>query len=399
MPLENTSPPGNYLEAIEDDARCNFKFDITGGSGRCPYITAPGTFDIQRIVQDILGYTNPVNNSQAYLQRTIPRTHPKCPYLYAQRIDSIIGKGTGGATLAIAVPPVDRDMGVNPITPMSVQYPRLEIVVDFASRPYPIIDNDNFTKTVTGKWFVKNGNPNTFTYSPEWVRWCDYDLTPTDNTIQGQQGSLSMWGVPGKTSGIPFQSPPWMWLPDQILKVKWYQVPYRYIISSNSYIAGNSQRNWRGRINQNPWWNWPAGSLLYMGYSVTKYTPPNNEVVSSSSYLPTSTDKNNQGTVKNYTRLCDIELTFLFTNRYRSGSLGADITNQNYVAAGHNLLPNLSDNNFYYATRTPLVTTGPNAGQLGTASVQNPPAWYSFPVEALFTDPDTAGGPTTSGDN
>jgi hypothetical protein len=186
-----------------------------------------------------------------------------------------------------------------------------------------------------------------------------------------------------------------MWLPDQILKVKWYQAPYRFITSTNSYIAGSAARNWRGRVNQNPWWNWRAGSLMYMGYSVTKYSPPFNEVGSYPSYVPRSTDPLNVGTVIHYERLCDIELTFLLTNRYRSGSLGAGISNGNYVAAGHNLLPNLADNNFYYGTRTPLNADGTS----GTPSVQNPPAWYSFPLEALFSDPDASNGPTTTGDN
>jgi len=167
-------------------------------------------------------------------------------------------------------------------------------------------------------------------------------------------------------------------------------VPYRYVTSSNSYIAGGPNRNWRGRVNQNPWWNWPAGSLLYMGYEVKKYSPPFNDIGTYPSYLPINGSLSNVGSIIGYERLCDIELTFLLTQRYMSGSLGASITNGNYVAAGHNLLMNLADGKFYYATRPDLT---------GTNSVQNPPAWFSFPAEVLFTDPDAGTGPTTAGDN
>jgi hypothetical protein len=382
-----------YLEAMEDDARCNFQFDQTGGSGRCPYMTPVGANDVQGMIQDILGYTNPTADSGGLryrLDRTIPRTHPKCPYLYAQRVSSVVGKGTRLATRVAPTQPGNPSIGSRPMADY-LQYSQYELMVEFASRPYPLVPNDAITASYTGKWFARDGSANTFTYSPEWARYCDYDLTPTDNTVQGHQGGFCLHSVTAIGSKTAFNNPPWMWLPDQYLKVRWYQVPYRFITSNNSYIVPTEGRNWRGRINQNPWWKWPAGSLLYMGYSVTKYTPPTLEVGSTPSFVPTSSSPTNTGTILNYERLCDVELTFLLTTRtIGSTSLGATVTNKNYVQKGHNLLPNLADSKFYYATRTP---------PLGTESVQNPPAWFSFPLEAMFTDPDVAGGPSTSGDN
>jgi len=382
-----------YLEAIEDDARCNFQFDQTGGSGKAFYHTPIGSApNIQQIIFDVLGYTNPTGNggSQA-LNRLLPVTHPKCPYLYGNRITSLIGKGSGNAVRVSPVQPSNPAIGANPIAQF-FQYQQYEIGVDFASRPYPILTNAAFSAIQSGSWAKKDGTTETFTYATEWSRYTDYDYFPQDNTIQGQQGNMSLVTTGTATDSVPFTSPPWMWLPDQILKVKWYQVPYRFITSSNSYIAGGPNRNWRGRVNQNAWWNWPAGSLLYMGYSVHKYTPPFNDVDTYPTYTSVGDGAMTVlGDLVNYSRLCDIELTFLYTNRYRSGSLGGTITNGNYIPQGHNLLPNLGDNKFYYAVRNPKGAT--------TGDRNNPPAWYSFPVEALFSDPDAAGGPTTAGDN
>lgn len=400
--LDNTPATGVYVEAIDDDSRTNFQFDGTAGTGRAYYYvgaTSNAAIDVQQVVQHLLGYTNPFSQSGRYhIPRTLPVTHPKCPYLYAHRISSFVGKGSGSASRVAPTPPADPSIGAKPICEYAA-YRQYEIGLEFSSRPYPLLADDAFTNSVTGSWVKKDGSTEQFTYSPEFVRNVDWDYTPQDNTVQGQVGTFTMWGVPGKAAGIPFTNPPWMWLPDQLLTIKWYAVPFRYITSPNSYIAPTPNRNWRGRINQNPFMFWPAGSLLYMGYSVTKYTPPTMDIGTYTAYLPAvSGDTLNPdatGPVINYERLCDITLTFLHTNRYQAGSLGADITNKNYVAKGHNLLPLLNDGSFRYATRTPLNPDG----TVGTPSVQNPPAWLSFPAEVLFTDPDAGGGPTTAGDN
>lgn len=382
----------DYLEAVEDDSRYSYQFDMTGGSAKGVYYTPVGSnYDVQDIVQDIIGYTRTFNSpgTQA-MNRRVPVTHPKCPYLYAHRVTSLIGKGTGDAVRQPPTPPQLPSIGTKPVADYH-KYKQYEVGIEFSSRPYPIISDADFTPSVSGSWFKKDGTSESFTYAPEWVRYTDYDYFPQNSsTIQGQQGSMSLFGVPSVANPPPFSSPPWMWLPDMLLKIRWFQVPYRYIISPNSYIAPTDNRNWRGRVNQNWFWNWPPGSLLYMSYSVQKYTPPTFDIGTYPSYTGTlGTGKILIGNLINYERLCDIELTFLYTNRYRSGTITTP-TNGNYIPAGHNVLPNLADNKFYYATRNAVG---------GAADVNNPPPWFSFPLEALFSDPDSSGGPTTAGDN
>jgi hypothetical protein len=296
------TPAREYLEAIEDDSRANFQFDQTGGTARCPYyftVTSSGV--LQFVIQDILGFTNPFVGTLQRLSRLLPVTHPVYPYLYAQRISSMVGKGSASATKVIPVTPINPAIGTKPIANYN-RYTQYEAMVEFGSRTYPLIEDEAFTPTLNGTFYAKDGTANNFTYAPEWCRYCDYELLPQDNTLQGQSGSmyLVVGASGGSTQYITYTSPPWMWLPDQILKVKWYQVPYRYITSNNSYIAGGVSRNWRGRVNQNTWWNWPAGSLLYLGYNVTKYTPPTSNIGTYPTYggtadyaggVPTKTSK------------------------------------------------------------------------------------------------------------
>ena len=358
---------GVYLETQEDSATSNLAMDQTGGSARATYIiNSQDAFNLQGTITDILGYTNPFAGTTQKMRRTIPLTHPKLSYLYASKIVSIVGEGSGTAYQQSPTPPALPIIGSRPIAPY-YQYAQYRVGVEFTGpRPYAILNDGAFNSSASSSIFypADGGAGVAFTYAAEWLRYTEFDLYPQDNTIQGQTGGLAL--IKNSTTTVPFTSPPWMWLPDQILKITWYQVPLRYIISPNSYIAN---RDWRGRVNQNDWWLWPKGSLLYLGYGIKKYSPPTGDVQTSPANEPYR--------YINYAQLCDVELNFLLTKRVLSGSLGAAITNLNYIAAGHNLLPDMSDMKFYYATST-----------TPTISVQNRPPWLSFPVEILMSDPD-----------
>ena len=161
-----------------------------------------------------------------------------------------------------------------------------------------------------------------------------------------------------------------MFLPNQVLRLTWYQVPFRFITSSNSVF-----NKYKGRVNQTDWNGpfgptpipagatpmFPAGSLLYLTYKPTIYTPP----------LQALGNVFNKGSA--YERMCDIEFDFLWTTRLGT-SLPANPTNLNYVVDGHNLQPFPPARVFYYATSTD-----------GHAV----PSWLSFPIEELWTDPDS----------
>jgi hypothetical protein len=264
-------------------------------------------------------------------------------------------------------------------------YKRYQIKVNFTTRPYTILPDDQ-VPIKTGTWWpddVLRTTPATsFTYAAEWLRYTDWYVEPRFETIQGSQGGFQFHSAGGApVDGSPFTSPPWMYLPDSIVKLVWSQVPLRLITSPNSYIA---RRGWQGRVNQNDWYNWPAGSLLYLNYNVRRYNQP-------STKTQTQTDLNGN-TWTSYSKLCDVEFTFLFTSRTMTGSLSADPKYGNWVAKGHNLQPWFGPPNtatskpgFYYATAID--------GSAPADDTKWRPAWASAPFECLLSDCDVAGGP------
>lgn len=372
-----------FYEKQQDDgnALVNFGFDVTGGSAKSAYyLDSFGSYDIQGTINQVLGNTDTaVQSGRQGLGRQLPLRHPKLPYLFASKISSFTGVGLAGGIAmgraiapAVAIPPTDPALAALNAQAITnyLQYGLYEVGVEFTGpRTYPIVSNSVITNQ-SGSWTRPDGTSQSYSWAPEFLRYTDFDFFPQDNTIQGQQGQMTLYrlGEP-----VPFTSPPWFWLPDQILKITWYQVPYRFILSPNSYIANSP---WRGRVNQNQLWLWPPGSLLYLSYNVKKYAPPTGF---------TQTLQNSQGLYSyfNFAQLCDIELSFLLTKR-ATASIGGSTGNANYVTAGHNLLPDLVGNTFWYATRN---------DKDGNDAFTNPPAWLSAPLECLFSDPDAGGGP------
>jgi len=369
-----------FTEAQRDDGDsiASFGFEVTGGACRSEYfVESIDAVNMQATITDILGYTETAVGSGPTLNRIPPRRHPQFPYLYASKINSIMGTGRNypGSTAQNAVNPpsigTGNPLNASPMTDQYRQYALYKIGVEFTGpRTYPIIQNGVITAQ-SGSWTRPDKTTQSYYWAPEFLRYTDFDFAPQDNTIQGQQGGMTLFNGAGDP---PFTSPPWQWLPDSILKITWYQVPYRFILSSKSYIAASP---WRGRVNQNYLWLWPPGELLYLSYNVKKYAPPTGYAQSLQN--PTT----GLFTYVNWSQLCDIELIFLLTKRIPGYAVGV-INNANYVAKGHNLLPDLVNGGFYYATRNDSV---------GASSLQNAPPWKSAPLEVLFSDPDCGGGP------
>jgi hypothetical protein len=228
-------------------------------------------------------------------------------------------------------------------------------------------------------WYDTDGSSKTNTFAQEWNRFTDYEPHPQNDNITAQFGTLVFQtatnAVPGGAnagSSVIAPGMPRIFLPNQLVQFTWYQVPYRYISSAKSYI-----RTLMGRVNQNDWYDWKSGELLYLNYKPHRYTPP---VQKESLWIPGafSTEK-----------WCNIEFTFLSTSRVGSNLPTGDLpskptlqtANHNWVAAGHNLLPWFGNDTtgkkgFYYAVN-PTDTAGNKS-----------PTWPSFPFELLFTDPD-----------
>lgn len=368
-----------YLESTDDNSLSQFGFSTETGTGGGTYqfndVTDLG--DLQASVTDILGFTNTTRGSNQKLNRVLPCTHPAFRYMYASQILGMVGIGS---KKAVRVP-----AEVSPITgtPQAITstfnlYNKYQIQAKFSTKPYTLLDNKQIN-IKTSMYEIPPAtlggaapSPVSISYATEWMRYTDYTLKPQNNVIQGSVGAFSFKDLPSKPI---YTSPPFMNMPDQILSFTWYQVPYRFVTSANSYITNPK---WLNRINQHDWYNWKKGSLLYLGYDPGKtYTQPSDETIS-------QTDLNGD-TWDSYAKLTDITFTFLYTAR-SPGTTPTPPAYGNWLAAGHNLQPVLSSRTFEYATMTNTGSDALKANQQYWA-----PTYESFPLELLFSDPDCPG--------
>src|SRR5262249_53314552 len=154
------------------------------------------------------------------------------------------------------------------------------------------------------------------------------------------KGSMTFAPDGTVAAGKQFLQMPRIPLPDGTVKFRWYGVPLRYIISPFTFFE-----RYRLRVNQFPFWVWPAGSLLYVDYTFQTFTPPVPGLSPFMAVLNTSA------------KLVDIEFTFAHTSRQPAGTPGTP-ANTNYLAAGWNLQPHYEDMLFHYPT-----TDGSISGQ------------------------------------
>lgn len=342
---------------------CNYTFAQDGSKGTLGFILseeASGFIDnteLQTQITAIIGTTSVDVSSDGRLKRTPPYADSIFPFLFADKINNL-------QPVPNAVPnQVDANQELEvPTFGLQTQFKKWQCSVDFLPRPYPVA-TDDFISTLEGSWYIDSGAQETFTYATEWERYVDWQFFPSDDVISQAKGTMTFNSSYVNVNGKQYAAMPRLPLPDGILKLYWVGVPLRYVTSANSYIT-----RWRGRINQKAWTGpagpMGAGSLLYLAYTPRKYTPP---IQATDELFPGifSTEK-----------LCNIEMTFLYTSRTLATGETPNTppNNGHYVVGGHNLLPH-NDKLFHYAVVAPVA-------------VNSVPTWLSFPIELMFTDPD-----------
>jgi hypothetical protein len=333
----------------------------------CWYENPTLPVDLQTLLPLFLGDTDLAVQPTTTMNRTPPVADPVWPYLYCSSVSNVRGAGqytNQPGNDRIEVPTLPRMPFYQSQNPggAGVRKGGYYLDLEFTPRPYAVAANSQISPTVL-HYFDTSGVSKTLLYSPEWLRYTDFDYVPAENYITARQGAF-VFRETGLANGKAFDGMPRLYLPDQTLRFRWTGVPYRYITSQNSYIEAN-----RGRVNQLFWYNWNIGSLLYQNYSVTRYTPP----------VPRRVPFNGGGGGKIFSaeKLVDIEFYFLLTRR-AAANPPIIPSNANWVAFGHNLHPWFFDRGFHYAT----------AQGLPLLPATWVPSYLSFPVQQLFVDPD-----------
>ncbi len=323
--------------------------------------------DIQDTVKLLIGNTK-YGLAGGKIQRDLPIAHPQFPWLYVDGIPRIDGVGQMEQINAV-VP----SLVPNPVQPAQYAlYKQLVWHIEFSQLPYTplpdssidMVSNATPNFAALAQFYTPAGGSSTFYYADEWKRYTKFSLAPVDKSVTATLGQMTFRG--GSANGVVFPGQLKKFLPDQILTVKWYKVPYRYIISPRSYL--NKYKGYINQINNargNTFGTYTGGQLLYVGYKPSEpYT------------MPYPTVEWIFG-VNQYAKYGDIELNFLCTNR--TSTSPPTPSNLNYLTSGWNAQPWFKDQKYYYvATRTTP----------GTDATSDTPPYLSVPFEILFTDPD-----------
>ena len=362
----------DFLEKIDGVAPATVSFDLQHGRATLPlYVRVNRTqtaaaagladqnadspvlpIDLIGAPQTILGGVD-TSIGTGRLTRLLPFAHPQWPWLYASAVSSVRGIGTPAKATSIS--PLEAE----PLPYFSL-YPIYEFTVEFTTRNYAVLPDDEiFVIDFPTPWTDLNNIeavPGDQFYATEWWRFTEYQVAPQTDWATSNIGSDFIFQTlsgnsPGSTV---FPAMPRMLMPNDVVKMTWHQVPYRYFSSPNSWL-----RLLRGYINQFAWYDWEAGELLYLSCNPIRYTPP---ILQPIQWIEGTT------TVEKWATM---ELTFLSTRRVGQ-DLPASAPSANYIIGGHNLLPWHGNRKFYYTK----------------SNTTSAPSFYSAPFELLWTDPD-----------
>lgn len=298
------------------------------------------------------------------LARVLPLQHPFLPY-YCNGISKMVGYGGTWQTITTTNFPWYPQVQSYPL------YDTYKLQVNFGLRPYPVLP-DNVLQQVTETWYPDDwaNVGQDYTYIKEYERFTDIEITPSSDTVSVQLGQMAFNAVGLTENSKPFTSTPRIFLGNEMIKFTFYNVPMAWYTSDNSYF-----RRFKGRVNQNTFTsaalgNYAPGELLYLGCNLKKYTPP-----LGSQFI--------FGDTLDYIKYCNIELLFSYTKR----TLGAEPlfppVNKNYVVGGHNLNP------FFGSGNEPLSRSFLYTSTVRTGSADSAPYWLSFPMQILWSNPDS----------
>lgn len=323
------------------------------------------------------------------LVRVMPMCDPQFFGLFADPPTVRVPPGEGYRPRPVSG---DELLAVRPITHGYSGYTAYEFVIPFGARPYAVLPDERMVADALD-WYDVDGSRKRLTYYPEWLRFTQPFVEDIDSRISATVGSAMQFLVPSNNppglDGAVYPGLPDMMIPDVQLKFRWYAVPLRYVMSSNSYLT-----RYKGFINQSgwvtPWGTFAKGSLLYLGpKTVRTYTPPQFQALPQGNTLLAGSFFAQP--------LVDLELSFIYTTRKRGTrqTTGGDLTgdpdsvpnekrpNNNWVDGGHSLMPHFHSKTFHYAH----AKTEP-----ANDYARWQPQYRSAPLpHVLFQDPDVPG--------
>lgn len=356
-------------ETISRISPSKARFSTGGGAATVEYIIPAA--NLTGFISNILGNVSKAGDGS--LKRTLPAAHPYFDWLYASEISNIEGLSPSGVYDASKYQRITQTHFKD-----VAAYRFYKMTVNFQPRPYLIIDDANlksYRQTIPEYLDLNNPPAHTdFLDCVEYMRFVELTMEPNAEFLTTAVNTF-VFSSPATGGAYPNGKPVAnqnggginMLVSKPTVKITWYFVPYQAVFSRNI-------QDGMGKVNQNRFFDFEAGTLLLTGVESNKYSPPYQNVAQS----PISTYNRPETT-----RLCDITFIFkLFEPKISDlGSLPDDdpgmfpdgFTTSGYaIPYGHNLVPWPSDLKYYYARIA------------DDKLLPGRPIYISYPMEKLF---------------
>lgn len=370
---------------------------------------------------------NPVNGA---LVRFAPMAHPQWGWLYANRITSVRGIGP---KRSIPEEPASELARWNTMSSASLQltapyfavYSKYEVTVEFSPLKYRALSDvmmDALELKYPGSYKIKQlqnpdpefdptryykdtGQSNQVTGDPyrEYRRYTSWNTETSAEYLTMKGGSYKFKsdyngkdenGEKDDSLNIDNAAIQGFYgkilVPKVTMKMTWHEVPVDFIDPTNDASVNIYQA--LGRVNQNPFWGFSPGDLLFTGFSnVIKnrnlfyqsdfFAAANIpaledmllcDITFNFLYIP----------VKSYKKELDAEGNYVLYPRKNDAYSPAGVFNENnlsYINAGHNLAPSQANKKYY-----PVVSNDLPGEKQPLPSQRLAPPYLSYPFELMF---------------
>lgn len=392
--IASTSPNSTSI-SIDGDARASMTYIVNGINENLEIETNP----LSLFCQEVLGKTE-INTVDGSLKRTPPMAHPQFRWLYADRISSIRGIGLerkveGDITTDLLSVDTSPATSWQYVAPYFVVYDKYEVTVEFSARPYLVVSDETMDALneeypgdyridgADGTYYMDDGSQNAASGNPirEYERYTTYVTEPSAEflTMKGgaykfssdvsQVNNQTIVGFYGKTL-----------LPKVVLKVTWFQIPYQFVDPAND--ASTNIYEALGRVNQNEWFGYEPGELLFTGFTST---PKMKQQFDFNSYA--LSDVMDLPTLDSLL-YADIVLSFLYIPVFSTTTSGTPYPsspagvinpdNESYINAGHNLAQSNINKKYYPVISEDVDSPAP------PNNLKKKPIYDSYPFELIF---------------
>jgi len=400
------SSPNSASISLDGDSRATMVY-IVSGPGQNPI---DATNPLVAFCQQVLGYVEldkdaAGNITNGSLNRWAPMTHPQFRWLYADKITSI--KGIGIVRKVPEDPNSDLLIGETfggiswqVIQPSYLVYDKYEVTVEFAAKNYLAVNDETMDKLaetdvdnykISGLWakyYNDKGEQVNITGNPyrEYMRFVTYTTETSAEFLTMKGGAFTF---ESDVAEVQKQSIPGFFgktlIPKVVLKMVWNIVPYAFVDPNKDESTNIFQA--LGRVNQNWFFGYAPGELLFTGFTNTQKCKNQFEI------FDYSLDKVKDLPKINEVLYTDITFNFLYipvysyaTNGYLYPNVAGvhkpqgviNPNNLSYINAGHNLAQT-QVNKRYYPVVSADVTTPVTPNNL-----KKKPIYGSYPFELMF---------------